>query len=115
MNIFQTNVQTAVHKALAEKGALDALWKPVRQLLSRMLKEATAAAPGTEFKDSNGEGISLGRGGDKLEFRLDRDRRKVIRTSSREAEEREYDLDKLDNLKIEEEVVEFVYASYRSS
>jgi len=74
-------------EGMAERGALDHKWKPVRQLLSRRLNEAAEAALGTEFKDSNGEGLSLARGGDKLEFHLDRDREKVIRTSTRVAKD----------------------------
>jgi hypothetical protein len=66
---------------------------------------------GTVAGESNGDVSFLRRGDEKLEFRLDEGRRKIVRTSTREQGEREYDLT-LKEEDVESEVEEFVRALY---
>jgi hypothetical protein len=113
--IFQVKIAEVMKEAIAEKSKLDGQWKPAREVISFVLRQAEQILIGAKFKDSNGDGLSLTRLADKLEFNLDRKGRQVIRTSTRETAPRYFDLDKVDAAKIEAEVEDFVRVIYSDS
>lgn len=111
---FQKRVNDIMHQAMAERDALNSAWRDANKLIARVLYDANNVLNGTSFKDSNGDSVSLVREKAKLEFRLDRDRRKVIRTSTHAIAERIYDFEEIDAAKIQTEVEDFVRVIYRS-
>lgn len=63
-------------------------------------------------QERNGDANLLQRGKDSLEFRFDRQSVKVLRASTREDGEREYDLEAIDEDSVKAEVRKFVRSVY---
>ena len=107
--IFQSEIYRIKEEAVAERERRTSQWNPVRKHLKKIFAEtAQILADGWKAQERNGDANLLQRGKDILEFRFDRQSMKVIRMSTREDGEREYDLEAVDEDSVKAEVREFV-------
>jgi hypothetical protein len=110
---FQTEIYRIKEEAVAERDRRINQWTPVSKHLKKIFTEtAQILADGWKPQERNGNVNLLQHGKDSLEFRFDRQRVKVIRTSTREEGEREYDLEAIDEDGVKAEVREFVRSVY---
>ena len=84
-------------------------WKRARKQVERVFNEAAEALEGSEVRPENGNTLTLIWREQRLSFRADAHRRRIIRSGSKKPEET-FIPDSIDREKIEDEVREFMCA-----
>ena len=110
---FETKLHEIIEEAKQIKNGKLQEWKAARRSITSVFGDAVRVlGEGAEAKESNGNSSYLSRGEDKLEFLYDRSRHKVVRKSTRESKEQEYDPRPMTPEVVEAEVEDFVRAIF---